>query len=243
MPGAAAPLVVWLLAFSLAAVWNVVYAVYLLWKNKTWARYAWMGWADLIRKFRNVRAGGSWRCLRREAQLLVATTPPLFAGCATLCHCLVVVVIVFHVFGWVALESGWSILRTSLLRCISLFFIVCTRVLFLDGVPEGSLIPFAGGGAPYVLPRHGPTVRNVQNTAAPAMFVGQSPQGTQDTHTDPMNPVAAVSLRALADNRYERVLRGAHSLLRPIAAPVRRFRARGGVAFDHEQHGKVTIWE
>ncbi|CAM9476818.1 unnamed protein product [Hapterophycus canaliculatus] len=55
VPGAAAPLVVWLLAFSLAAVWNVAYAVYLLCTNKTWGRYAWMGWADLIRKFRNVR--------------------------------------------------------------------------------------------------------------------------------------------------------------------------------------------
>ncbi|CAM9150746.1 unnamed protein product [Scytosiphon promiscuus] len=52
--GAAAPLVVWLLAFSLAAVWNVAYAVYLLCTNKTWGRYVWLGWADLIRKFRKI---------------------------------------------------------------------------------------------------------------------------------------------------------------------------------------------
>ncbi len=56
---AAAPLVVWLLAFSLASVWNVLYAVFLLWKNETWARYTWMGWADLVRKIRNVRAARS----------------------------------------------------------------------------------------------------------------------------------------------------------------------------------------
>lgn len=53
--GAAAPLVVWLLAFSLAALWNVAYAVYLLSKNETWAQYAWVGWSDVARKFRNVR--------------------------------------------------------------------------------------------------------------------------------------------------------------------------------------------
>ena len=53
--GAAAPLVVWLLAFSLSAVWNVVYAVYLLFRNDTWGRYEWMGWAELFRKFRKVR--------------------------------------------------------------------------------------------------------------------------------------------------------------------------------------------
>lgn len=66
MPGAAAPLVVWLLAFSLAAVWNVVYAVFLLSRNNTWARYAWMGWAELFRKFRNVRAGGGVELSARE---------------------------------------------------------------------------------------------------------------------------------------------------------------------------------
>ncbi|CAM9359623.1 unnamed protein product [Ectocarpus sp. 13 AM-2016] len=52
--GAAAPLVVWLLAFSLAALWNVAYAVYLLSKNETWARYTWLGWLDAARKFRNI---------------------------------------------------------------------------------------------------------------------------------------------------------------------------------------------
>lgn len=44
--GAAAPLVVWLLAFSLAGVWNVAYAGYLLWTNDTWARYTWAGARD-----------------------------------------------------------------------------------------------------------------------------------------------------------------------------------------------------
>lgn len=55
VPGVAAPLVIWLLAFSFAAVWNVFYAVYLLCTNETWGRYAWMGMADVIRKFFNVR--------------------------------------------------------------------------------------------------------------------------------------------------------------------------------------------
>ncbi|CAM9163497.1 unnamed protein product [Pylaiella littoralis] len=54
VPGAAAPLVVWLLAFSLASIGNVGYAMYLLQTNKTWSRYAWVGWADLLGKFRKV---------------------------------------------------------------------------------------------------------------------------------------------------------------------------------------------
>ncbi|CAM9680111.1 unnamed protein product [Laminaria digitata] len=54
VPGVAAPLVIWLLAFSLAAVWNVFYAVYLLCAHKTWGRYAWMGAADFFWKFVNV---------------------------------------------------------------------------------------------------------------------------------------------------------------------------------------------
>eukprot|EP00903_Cladosiphon_okamuranus_P017561 g16175.t1 len=52
--GAAAPLVVWLLAFSLASVWNVVYAMYLLFRNDTWGRYEWKGWTELFRKFRKI---------------------------------------------------------------------------------------------------------------------------------------------------------------------------------------------
>ena len=60
-----APLVIWLLAFSLASVWNVLYAVFLLCRNETWGRYTWMGWADLIRKFRNVRAPFVENLLRR----------------------------------------------------------------------------------------------------------------------------------------------------------------------------------
>ena len=55
VPGVAAPLVIWLLAFSLAAVWNIFYAAYLLGKNKTWGRYAWTGVADFFRKILNVR--------------------------------------------------------------------------------------------------------------------------------------------------------------------------------------------
>eukprot|EP00752_Nemacystus_decipiens_P003114 g2884.t1 len=51
---AAAPLVVWLLAFSLASIWNLAYAFFLLSKNKTWVRYTWMGWADLMCKFRKI---------------------------------------------------------------------------------------------------------------------------------------------------------------------------------------------
>lgn len=54
VPSVAAPLVVWLLAFSLAAVWNVFYAVYLLCAHKTWGQYAWMGAADFFWKFVNV---------------------------------------------------------------------------------------------------------------------------------------------------------------------------------------------
>lgn len=46
----------------------------------------------------------------------------------------------------------------------------------------------------------------------------------------------------LADNRDERVIRGAHSLLRPIAAPVRRPRTSGGVASDHELHGEAGMY-
>lgn len=52
--GAAAPFVVWLLAFSLASVGNVGYAIFLLQTNNTWSRYTWEGWADLLGKFRNV---------------------------------------------------------------------------------------------------------------------------------------------------------------------------------------------
>lgn len=55
VPGVAAPLVIWLLAFSLAAVWNILYAIYLLCVNKTWGRYKWMGVWDFIPKFLNVR--------------------------------------------------------------------------------------------------------------------------------------------------------------------------------------------
>lgn len=75
MSGAAAPLVVWLLAFSLAAVWNVAYAVYLLSRNSTWARYAWTGWAEFFRKFLKVRARAPWSCQRWEAQPLAVSIP------------------------------------------------------------------------------------------------------------------------------------------------------------------------
>eukprot|EP00904_Undaria_pinnatifida_P013313 jgi/Undpi1/9111/HiC_scaffold_26.g11569.m1 len=58
VPGVAAPLVIWLLAFSLAAVWNILYAIYLLCINKTWGRYKWIGVWDFIPKFLNVTAMG-----------------------------------------------------------------------------------------------------------------------------------------------------------------------------------------
>lgn len=65
MSGVAAPLVVWLLAFSLAGLWNVVYAAVLLSNNSTWGRYAWTGWADLCSNFikvTGVRGGGGFQC-------------------------------------------------------------------------------------------------------------------------------------------------------------------------------------
>ena len=73
----------------------------------------------------------------------------------------------------------------------------------------------------------------------PEALVGQQSARHRDTHIDPTGTCSAASLRALADNRDGRVLRGAHPLLRPVAVPVRRFRTRGGVAVDHEQHGKI----
>lgn len=57
--GLAAPLVVWLLAFSLAGIWNICYASYLLWINGTWGRYKWEGGGDLCRKWCKVSEGWS----------------------------------------------------------------------------------------------------------------------------------------------------------------------------------------
>lgn len=73
--GAAAPLVVWLLAFSLASVGNVGYAIYLLQTNNTWSRYAWVSWADLLGKFRNVRRSVFFFCEVRRS------TPELLTSC------------------------------------------------------------------------------------------------------------------------------------------------------------------
>ncbi len=51
------------------------------------------------------------------------------------------------------------------------------------------------------------------------------------------SPLLFMSL-TLADDRDERVLRGTHPLLRPIAVHVRRPRARRRLAANHEQHGE-----
>ena len=55
LSGAAAPLVIWLLAFSLQGLFNVGYSCYLLWANNTWGRYKWEGFFELSIKFLKVR--------------------------------------------------------------------------------------------------------------------------------------------------------------------------------------------
>lgn len=52
----------------------------------------------------------------------------------------------------------------------------------------------------------------------------------------------AAGVFARTDNRHELVLRGAHPLLRTIAAPVRGPWARGRVASDHEFHGEIRLY-
>ncbi|CAM9457239.1 unnamed protein product [Ascophyllum nodosum] len=54
LSGAAAPLVIWLLAFSLQGLFNVGYSCYLLWANNTWGRYKWEGYFELSIKFLKV---------------------------------------------------------------------------------------------------------------------------------------------------------------------------------------------
>lgn len=107
VPAAAAPLVVWLLAFSLASVWNVLYAVFLLWKNETWGRYTWMGWVDLVRKIRNVRARSSAICYA------IWGVVPL--GVCSFLFCVLCVLGVAAPWD----SAGFPARITSSLRCIS----------------------------------------------------------------------------------------------------------------------------
>lgn len=48
MPGIVAPLVIWLLAFSFAGLWNVIYACYLLSSKGTWGRYMSTSGRDIV---------------------------------------------------------------------------------------------------------------------------------------------------------------------------------------------------
>lgn len=59
VPSIAAPLVVWFLAFSFSSVFNLMYACFLLTKNKTWGRFATTRGLKALCKSAHVRPGQS----------------------------------------------------------------------------------------------------------------------------------------------------------------------------------------